>query len=587
VLDGQAVGSIPRRWVWLVFAIAALLRVAALSSDAYDRLDWSAALLTDEGFYIHNARNFVLFGHARTDDFNNMLLAPILHAGQVAVFTVFGVGVVQARSVSVICSLLTLLLLWAALRRSAGEKVALTAVLFLALDHTNLLYNRLALMDTPATLPAVAAFYAFVRGTESRPEDGSASLISQQAGWYLLCGLMLGLTVTNRMLAAYLLPVPFLALVCSGKARRGMFAVGTGLLIVIAVYIVTWYFPHRAELTAMSAYYRTNQVQPHSLLHLAANFRQAVVGDFRGISPYLFRHTPVVYLLALGSLIGVAGARLTRRTRERTPVEPLHTKEEGSSAPLAYLAAWLVFGWVMLAAISYSPSRYYVTMYPAMASLAAIAVWRLPSWIDRGAAAPLPTKLSVAALFGFGMFHAVLAIVHYRGVLPRPVGTLIFIILAVAVAAAVLLGWNEGMSRLRPYSSRLVPATLVLWLGLNGSWMLDWVSRLDYSQIRLSHWLGNNLPAGSVLIGDVAPGVTMNNTFKAIHVQEGLANDIAPVERFEGSPRYLAILSGRWREVYWAKYYPQLLSTERLVKLTPVIRWDVGIFSVDIPQGAR
>src|SRR5437773_1084880 len=86
------------------------LRLVALNSDAYWRLSWSSALFTDEGFYIHNARNLVLFGHARTDDFNNALLMPTLHLVQVAVFRCFGVGVNQARMISVVCSLLTLAL---------------------------------------------------------------------------------------------------------------------------------------------------------------------------------------------------------------------------------------------------------------------------------------------------------------------------------------------------------------------------------------------------------------------------------------------------------------------------------------------
>ena len=85
-----------------------LLRCAALDSDAYPRLSWSSALLTDEGFYLHNARNRVLFGHAQTDQFNNALIMPALDAVQTGVFHLFGVGAVQARAVSVTLGLLTL-----------------------------------------------------------------------------------------------------------------------------------------------------------------------------------------------------------------------------------------------------------------------------------------------------------------------------------------------------------------------------------------------------------------------------------------------------------------------------------------------
>src|SRR5438876_186795 len=70
----------PHSYLWLFVvvatALAIVLRLVALDSDPYARLSWSSALLTDEGFYIHNARNLVLFGTARTDEFNNMLIMP-------------------------------------------------------------------------------------------------------------------------------------------------------------------------------------------------------------------------------------------------------------------------------------------------------------------------------------------------------------------------------------------------------------------------------------------------------------------------------------------------------------------------------
>src|SRR5262249_15981546 len=106
----------------IVLAIA--LRLIALRSDPYPGLDWSTAMLSDEGFYITNARNVALFGHARTDEFNNMLLSPWLHYLQVGVFHAVGAGALQARLISVISSLLTLWVFWAAMRRAFGDRIA-------------------------------------------------------------------------------------------------------------------------------------------------------------------------------------------------------------------------------------------------------------------------------------------------------------------------------------------------------------------------------------------------------------------------------------------------------------------------------
>jgi len=72
--------------VLVATALAVWARVVALDADPDFRLCWSSGLLTDEGFYTHNARNAVLLGHARTNEFNNMVLSPLVHAAQAAVF---------------------------------------------------------------------------------------------------------------------------------------------------------------------------------------------------------------------------------------------------------------------------------------------------------------------------------------------------------------------------------------------------------------------------------------------------------------------------------------------------------------------
>ena len=105
----------------LFWLLMVLLRMAHLDSDAYARLSWSSALLTDEGFYIHNARNLVLFGQTRTDEFNNALIMPLLHCVQVAVFHPCAAWeLIQARLISVASGLLSLLVFFAAMRRAFG-----------------------------------------------------------------------------------------------------------------------------------------------------------------------------------------------------------------------------------------------------------------------------------------------------------------------------------------------------------------------------------------------------------------------------------------------------------------------------------
>jgi 4-amino-4-deoxy-L-arabinose transferase-like glycosyltransferase len=568
-----ALERVGRKWVWLVFACAALFRVTALSSDAYTRLDWSAGLLTDEGFYIHNARNAALFGNPRTDEFNNMLLSPGLHAVQTAVFRVFGVGVVQARAISVASSLLMLSLLWAALRRVFGEKVGLTAVAFLALDHVNLLYNRMALMDTPAAMLAAGAFYAFVRGLEFERTKGPTK---RELGWLALSGVLLGLMVTNRSLTAYIVPAPFVGLWAARAGWKSILSALAGLGAVVIAYFVLWYSPNRAEISAMTYYYRTTQLQPSSLSHWLENVRQAFFGDFRGLSPYLVRHSPALYLLALAGV--VAGCR-----------QALKRGADGSSGAnvgaVACLVAWFVLGWATLASISYSPSRYYVTLYPAAAALASLVLWRLVSRVESGQPLSGYIKVIVPGLAAFAVYHGLLATLHYRGPFGPEATTTLCSLSAASAGGLVVLFWPRLSALITHRQAWIAPVCLGAWLLVNGAWLGDWAARLDYSQVRFSHWLAENLPPDSVIIGDLAPGLTMETKFKAIHVQPGLANYDQPVEQFATAPRYVAILAGRWKEKYWSERYPEIIDSSRLLKSARVLRWDVGVYSVDSHPG--
>ena len=96
--------SVIKRLLVVAFALMALLRFVDLRADNPTNIDFSFGQFTDETYYTMNARNQVLFGQARLDEFNNMDMSPLLHYVHLANFSVFGVGAVQARSVSAVFS---------------------------------------------------------------------------------------------------------------------------------------------------------------------------------------------------------------------------------------------------------------------------------------------------------------------------------------------------------------------------------------------------------------------------------------------------------------------------------------------------
>ncbi len=512
-----------------LIATAIGLRAVDLRSDPYAKLDWDTGILTDEGFYTHNARNVVLFGQPRMDEFNNMLVSPLVHCLQVGVFSVFGFGVVQARMISVVLSILTLIPFFAALRIAFGVPIAVTATIFLALDHVNVLFNRMALIDTPATFLAVLAFYVFVRGMLEM-ERGSKEQRRRVRGkfWFGVCGALIGLAVITRPLCVYLFPAPFVALwvlrrgpASESWVKRAGGITAFGLVLVAAIYFVTWYRPNMAELNHMSHYYRTVQIQPHSIGRLLHNIYIAFVGGEYGIVPYLWRHTPVILVLAvLGMVIGKRPSYCNHEVvpQERQKLAPdviLGISTVGRAAHV-FLATWFLTAFAVFAISNYSPDRYFVSMLPAMFALAAVGVWRpLESW--------------------------------------------------------------RLCSRT---ASKLAAAAIAMWLTINAVWLGDWWRHREYTQIAMTDWLNNNVSADSILLGDVGPGLGIETRFQTVNVMEGLCNDKDPIKRYEDRKTYIMLIDGSWRGPYWVKRYPELIDPERRILHARVLKWRIGIYPV-------
>ena len=579
------------KWQIVLFSFCVLLaisfRVIYLDSDPYSKLCWSTGLLTDEGFYIHNARNLILFGHERTDEFNNYLIMPTLHFVQVAVFRLFGVSSISARGISVGFSLGTLALFFLAMRRAFSQNVALASTLFLGLDHINLLYNRMALMDTPAAFLLVCAFYCFVRWGD--PEK--ITLVSHsnlKSIWLSVVGLFLGLAFVTRGLTACVVPVPFVILLLRKEGRRAFCVLGIGLVTVLIIYAIVWYLPHREELIAINRHYIGFQLLPKTPQRLGINLYNGWLGDDRGFAPFLFRHTPVQFVLGAIWIVSV----LPRKSR-RSVFEVVNTDKSlvGNVNPGEwFLRLWLILALAMLSFVNYAPSRYYVIFYPALAGLSAIALFRMPQIFDRMKESVVFRTLS-GAYFGYQLS---LSILHHDNIW-RVIG----------VGASTLVGGTiaylspsihsyvnsfqlsfKSLQELKPEKanlSRVGIATLVLWGIINGAYTLDWLAHLKYTQRDASRWLTSNLTKDSVLIGDVAPGLCLDNKFECAPVIEGLCNARDPFATQRGHMGALIILDGEIQESFWRKNHPEWIQSENRIKFLPaVVGKPVGIYQLNV-----
>jgi hypothetical protein len=334
------------------------------------------------------------------------------------------------------------------------------------------------------------------------------------------------------------------------------------LAVALAIYGVVWYLPNRAELTRVNHFYLVDQLMPERLEGIRFDVTQALFGDERGYSSYLFRHAPVQFVLALLGLAAWGIRRGKMGLRESPRRNAL------------YLGLWVVIAWAIFGVVRYAPPRYYVIFYPALTGIAALVLGHVGSiartvWGHRTAR---------TLLGGFLTYHLGEACVHHTS------GITEFILYsAVAVVAFCLIvlpaGRGGGKSA---RDRRWQPAAIfTVWALINTLWLGNWLTHLTYRQRDADRWFAENLPPQSVLIGDAAPGLCMNNRFVAVNVIPGLCNDHRPLENFASHPRYVVILNGPRNLWWWRHRYPDIIRSERLKRTFPrLINFAVTVYEV-------
>ena len=128
----------------------------------------------DEGAWVHNARNKVLFGDWRQDNWNPVYIAPVFTAAEYLSFSAFGVGVWQARLVSELAGFASVVLLALGVRRLGGNLAGLIAAGLLATNFVYVMYNRAAIMEALMASFIVASWYCSTRA-ERTPVWGAAA----------------------------------------------------------------------------------------------------------------------------------------------------------------------------------------------------------------------------------------------------------------------------------------------------------------------------------------------------------------------------------------------------------------------------
>jgi len=494
--------------VILILAAAGVLRGLWLTADPPTALTTVGIVWHDEGAWVHNARNRALWGEWRTDAWNPLFVAPVFTALEYVAFSLFGVGTWQARTVPLASGLAAIGFLGIGLAAAGGRRAALFGMVLLATNYVFVMWNRAALMESTMTALIVGS-WAMYAAAPSRPWLGAvagglavAAWFTKAAAAFFIAALLLDATFTIavawhgglRRLLRMDRPAPAAAraalLTCAGAA---VCAGAAAALFVIPYWNEYRFYNWQMSVTRKPSY------SLHALLDRATWI--PVVHD--------------TFTRMWGTLVAASLAVLAivARWRNATPAQRL-------------LVFWLALALCELTVHDSGNERRYVMLVPGLIALASLAVGApgtLASnprarWIAAAAAAPMGYLVA-------GSLVRVLWLADVKaGQLRAPVRTA----LLCAVLAAAIVAWVwPRLARWLGTQQLSIAATAALCAVIAAGDLAQytqWAASRSFLNHEASRTLGELLPAGTLVHGKLANGLSLENRIRPIFVGRGFGN---------------------------------------------------------------
>jgi 4-amino-4-deoxy-L-arabinose transferase-like glycosyltransferase len=492
---------------WLAWLLAtALLALALRAVFPVADPPWLAPIgITwhDEGVWAHNARNKALFGQWRLDQWNPLFVSPVFTGLEYLSFSIFGVGLWQARVVSMAAGVVAVVAVAAGLRATAAPGVALAGALLLAVNFTWVMYSRAALLEATMISALVASWACYARAERRWRWGIGAALFGllafftkASAAFFLIA---LGLDACWVGWRAWRSRSRGQMPVSMGGAVATFAMLGGGTLIALMIFVI----PHWAEYSFYN-------------LFVYGSRRSSM-----GIGPLLDRASwfPVIHgffarqwLLSVVSLFGLA-AVLVRYRR--------------AGAGERVLVLWFLLGTIELVLHDLGNERRYVFLIPPMVCLSALLLVRdrrlVPEEVGRWSRARAGWALP---LLSAGLYVALGSLTRQFLMPDIRMSVRVAALAAVAVAAVVVVGWT----RLGPVLARttwslrrgvaVLAVMVAVDLGLSAQWAVHRTSKNHEASLAV----GRLLPAGTLVQGKLANGLALDNRIRPLFIGPEFGN---------------------------------------------------------------
>jgi 4-amino-4-deoxy-L-arabinose transferase-like glycosyltransferase len=576
-IDQLLKGPILYIFLGVILLLGIYLRFSHLSADPPPDLSWSQGPYTDEGAIAINARDKVLWGEWKMDDFFRMGISSLLSFSYFFIFKLAGIGFIQIRILPVLLSLGTILLVFFQLKREGNPKAAIFSSFFLTISYIYVMHNRLALEETSLLFFLFLSLFFVHLGRDKKA--------------YFILG---GLTFTLAVLFVKISGFFFFPLIILEIFRwkwtekekkivlKSLFYFGSGIVAGVIIWLILVLLPYKdAVIGYMKA--GTFKSPAGSAENLGAYLSNLLT---LGISDKLFPRTFFVFTFSfLYILYWIKNIREKLRARSSTEF---------------VCVLWIIAGILFLSYPNYHPIRYQLILVPPMCILAGFFVEKIMDAQKiklSGKLNPLSLVLQfgILVVFIYNLYYSIILYIlfHYQSFY----GTVSFF-------SSDPNSWFEGIFRLAQTYSALVTRSIILALLVTGGVIgLSQIQKLKQGFIfpkslkyllvglmlfliifsdlkQYSVWSGNltydlldiskdlsSLPKGSIIAGPWAATLSLENQHRAIMMQD-FANKEKVIQRFK--PTHLIISKDGWEDKYFKQTYPDLMSKAILLKEYPV-----------------
>lgn len=504
-----------------VIALAAILLLAATLRALFPVADppWLSpvgVVWHDEGAWVHNARNRALTGawQVQGDRWNPMFITPVLTGLEYLSFASFGVGLRQARLVSEVMGSLAVLLLGLGVARMGGRLAGLVAAALLATNFISVMYDRAALMEATMVSLIVTAWYCYGRAHES-PRWGVAAGAAAIAAYFTKASAVFFLpALAGDALLTVVIAGGWLRGAADGarppdrRATAGAWFTLGGLaaagLFSLAVFVFPNWPEYRFYNWQMSVV-RKPTYTLQALVDRASWF--PVIHDF-------FTRMWVVTVMAVGSGVG-----MLVRWRRVVPAERV-------------LIWWAVLGAAELVLHDVGNERRLVFLVPALAALAALALARDRRLLDEGlsrvprarALMAVPVVLACFYLLAGPVIRVPFLDELHQNVFRPAVRW--SALTALVLCLAVYLLWPRPTRLLAAirWSPAACLVIVVAVMAMDVRQFAQWAAMRTSKNYEAMVALGRWLPAGTLVHGKLANGLSLESRITPVFVGRGFGN---------------------------------------------------------------